>query len=252
MKLIASDFDGTLSHHGVSSKDRDAIAKWRAAGNLFGIVTGRDHGFVPTIAEANLVIDFVIVYNGVDIYDLRNVTPVLLKRLMGTTHRMADLLPIVLRKKGDYADIVTPKRVYHFNYENTLDPKNENWMPHTAVNDIREFVQIYSLYESGETAMVVAEELNKHHADVVSALVNWHWLNAPPAGVNKATGVSEYARHMGVKHENIYAIGDSYNDMDMITAFNGYAMENGVDAIKNAANWVVSGVWELIELALAK
>ena len=42
MKIIASDFDGTLNYHGISAEDTAAIAKFRAAGNKFGIVTGRD------------------------------------------------------------------------------------------------------------------------------------------------------------------------------------------------------------------
>ena len=42
MIIIASDYDGTLNHHGVSDGDKEAITKFRKAGNKFGIVTGRD------------------------------------------------------------------------------------------------------------------------------------------------------------------------------------------------------------------
>ncbi len=43
MKLIASDFDGTITRYGkVWEEDLAAIQKWRAEGNLFGIVSGRD------------------------------------------------------------------------------------------------------------------------------------------------------------------------------------------------------------------
>ena len=42
MIIIASDFDGTLNHHGISEADKNAINKFRAEGNKFGIVTGRD------------------------------------------------------------------------------------------------------------------------------------------------------------------------------------------------------------------
>ena len=43
MKIIATDFDGTLSFNGkVRDEDKAAIARFRQAGNKFGVVTGRD------------------------------------------------------------------------------------------------------------------------------------------------------------------------------------------------------------------
>ncbi|MBR7101750.1 MAG: HAD hydrolase family protein, partial [Clostridia bacterium] len=43
MKIIATDFDGTLSYNGkISEEDKAAIKRFRDAGNKFGVVTGRD------------------------------------------------------------------------------------------------------------------------------------------------------------------------------------------------------------------
>ena len=43
MKIIASDYDGTINYQGrISNEDKEAIRKFRQAGNKFGIVTGRD------------------------------------------------------------------------------------------------------------------------------------------------------------------------------------------------------------------
>jgi len=41
MKIIASDYDGTLNEGGMDEEKRLAIRKWQEAGNLFGIVSGR-------------------------------------------------------------------------------------------------------------------------------------------------------------------------------------------------------------------
>ena len=38
MKIIASDYDGTLNHGGIDDKKRNAIKKWREMGNKFGIL----------------------------------------------------------------------------------------------------------------------------------------------------------------------------------------------------------------------
>ena len=43
MKLAATDFDGTFAPHRqpVPASNIEAVAKWQAAGNKFGICTGR-------------------------------------------------------------------------------------------------------------------------------------------------------------------------------------------------------------------
>ena len=41
MKILASDYDGTLNYNGIDDRKRMALDKWRTAGNLFGLVSGR-------------------------------------------------------------------------------------------------------------------------------------------------------------------------------------------------------------------
>ena len=68
MIIIASDFDGTLNHHGISDGDKKAIKKFREAGNKFGIVTGRDLEMatwvIYDLEKVGLEVDFVICCTG--------------------------------------------------------------------------------------------------------------------------------------------------------------------------------------------
>ncbi|MBR5601095.1 MAG: HAD hydrolase family protein, partial [Clostridia bacterium] len=66
MKILASDYDGTFNVGGVVSKENlDAIEAWRAAGNLFGIISGRNLGSIKQILERDGVpYDFMIGCNG--------------------------------------------------------------------------------------------------------------------------------------------------------------------------------------------
>ena len=41
MKVIGSDYDGTLNHNGIDAKKKNAINKWREAGNIFAVISGR-------------------------------------------------------------------------------------------------------------------------------------------------------------------------------------------------------------------
>ncbi|MFK5113077.1 HAD-IIB family hydrolase, partial [Klebsiella pneumoniae subsp. pneumoniae] len=57
--------------------------------------------------------------------------------------------------------------------------------------------------------------------------------------VNKGTGVKSLADALGIKPEEIMAIGDQENDIAMIEfAGVGVAMDNAIPAVKEAANFI--------------
>ena len=67
--LIGTDFDGTLNRGGISQDDRNAIAKWRKDGNLFGVVTGRDISSIEhEMRKLEMEYDFLVSNNGGEAY----------------------------------------------------------------------------------------------------------------------------------------------------------------------------------------
>ncbi len=63
------------------------------------------------------------------------------------------------------------------------------------------------------------------------------------AGVNKASAIEQYLAYVGGSLEDTIAIGDSGNDLEMISfAHIGVAMGNATEAIKNAADLVTTAV----------
>ena len=66
MKILASDYDGTLNVQGVVTKENiEAITAWRAAGNLFGVVSGRNLGSIKKFLDKdNVPYDFMVGCNG--------------------------------------------------------------------------------------------------------------------------------------------------------------------------------------------
>lgn len=68
-------------------------------------------------------------------------------------------------------------------------------------------------------------------------------LAAP--GVNKSVGLRKVAEALGVPVEETIAIGDSDNDIEMISIVGtGIAMGDGVPAVQAVADWVTAGVDE--------
>ena len=67
MKILCSDYDGTLSHGGIDEKKLGEIRTWRRKGNKFGIISGRRAEFFHELkkAQPNLELDFMATSNGV-------------------------------------------------------------------------------------------------------------------------------------------------------------------------------------------
>ena len=71
MKILASDYDGTLrTEELVDINDIHAIQEFRKAGNVFGLVTGRSMESIQMEIEKNqIAFDFIVANNGGVIYD---------------------------------------------------------------------------------------------------------------------------------------------------------------------------------------
>ena len=68
MKIIASDYDGTLNMRGVSEENKAAIKEWQAKGNLFGLVSGRALKDAVLLAQRDGIrYDFYIAATGATI-----------------------------------------------------------------------------------------------------------------------------------------------------------------------------------------
>lgn len=247
-KIIASDYDGTLArpHLGVIDADREAIKAWRAAGNLFGIVTGRGR-MEEELTRANVEYDFTIVFNGTEIYD--GCGNLLLGRC-GDGNVLWESLPLMLRQEGDWVDIVGNERSYYVTYQDKLVEDRSSWVKQEEIRNVPSFRQIYSLRRNDAEALEIATQLQKQFGDNMSPLVNCSWINIAPVGVTKASGVLEYAKMMGVDEKNIFTIGDSYNDLDMVRAFGGFSVLNGAPELKAVASQVVDGIQELVRVKI--
>ena len=102
--------------------------------------------------------------------------------------------------------------------------------------------------ESAETATPVTKILCDEFSDVLNPIQNGFCIDITAKGINKAGGLSLLAEKIGIKHENIWTAGDNYNDIEMLRAFNGCAMKDGVADATVAAKYVCENVSDIVEL----
>ena len=87
----------------------------------------------------------------------------------------------------------------------------------------------------------LAEKVGLHG---INYFIGWTaWLDLAPAGVSKASGLESVCRRLGVHADDVLAIGDGRNDLEMLRwAGRGVAMGQAPDEVKAAADDVTGPV----------
>ncbi len=238
MKIIASDFDGTINFKGkISDEDKEAIRRFRKAGNKFGIVTGRDVELAQWIKQENgLEFDFVICCTGGVIKDGEG--------------------KIIYAKKGKvdtfFYDLIEKARELGANFFAIGDTLLKCFVDMTGqipiqLEPIKEFTHSNVGFEKEENAEVFAKFVQENYSDKISAYQNgWH-VDMPPINTSKVTGIYEYAKLFKDQKPKVYAVGDNTNDIPMVKEFCGFAVSNAKEELKRVAEHQCDRIADMID-----
>ena len=251
-KVAASDFDGTLFiNQSITAENLSAIRNWRAAGNKFGIVTGRAYIMLPHhLEEFGLEIDFAICENGAIIHDGSG------KVIFETELPKKVLKAIInepLASKSLHFAFEAAEKVYCANVKPTswLLREQARWklpleiIDVAQIDDLPRINQLALNFESLETAQNAADILNKKYGDVIFAQKNTVSLDIVIAGMNKAKGVENLLKVMNWDAK-AYVIGDESNDLPMIRHFGGYTVATAKDFVKREASAIFESVGAML------
>ena len=241
--LLVSDIDATLfnSEHHISEENAQAIEYFKSEGGLFSVASGRMRDAVGNYLNELKINAPAILHNGAKIYDFENNVTLyeksieeerknVIRRVYETQPQFgleiyADEHIYVLR------ECFETERLKSKNYDVTYYMPHEVWdKPWTKVliigheKELDRFEEIYrNEYDTG-----YAVRSGKRYLDMVAN------------GVSKGNGVKRIAEYFNINRENIYAVGDNMNDLEMIQySGHGFAVKNGVEALKQAADAVV-------------
>jgi Cof subfamily protein (haloacid dehalogenase superfamily) len=97
--------------------------------------------------------------------------------------------------------------------------------------------------QSAEDFVALAAELGLHGTNYV---VGWTaWLDLSPVGVSKASGLTYVVEELGLTSDDVLAIGDGRNDIEMLQwAGRGVAMGQSIQAVIDRADAVTDSVYE--------
>ena len=224
MRLLATDLDGTLVfHHAVGQADAEALVRWRAAGNLLVLATGRSVRLVQHAVEVarsstsiGLDYDYAVCATGTTVIDA-----------VGQVHRTrtleADQVRAVARAIGDVAQ--APVSVF----ASTLERDYVLDDPIGLSTDQRTPPDRFTAAPLSQVAGLGVTSMPLHIPDARVAAALARGLeesvdgvsctrSTTAAGESKGTGLARLAALLadqGVEVSEVAAVGDSWNDISM-------------------------------------
>lgn len=213
MKLLASDVDNTLLFEGKIIKDKDirAVKKFREAGHIFGVCTGRSLNGVLTPSQSyDIDYDFFIMLSGAVIYNKS-------KEIIFEKRIPMELIKRVYQSLNPSdMTVIVHEKVYRICKEN----KNEFFSK--KIKSLTEIPYVYAHSfsfhfpkDKVEQATKAVEFLKERFNDQIGIFQNNEHIDMAMKGCSKGEGLKFIQDYFNVNSEDLYCIGDSWNDLPM-------------------------------------
>ena len=241
MKLIATDYDGTLNYNGVGTETIEAIRRWRQAGNLFGVVSGRGPDFLPELTNVlGENFDFLVLCNGSYVTDSNG------RFLFGSECNVVDVREFV----RDLLEWGAP--IVYINYKDrcisVVSDGTDGAYDYLIdeMPDIFGFYKICTLFNDRREVEPFAQKIEAKYGGKVNALRNGRCLDIAPFGIDKAEGIRRICGTLGIGEQEVITIGDELNDVAMLKDYHSYAMRHGNPMLAKFVHGMADSVAEVI------
>ncbi len=249
MKILASDFDGTLYfEHQLENyrqDDLEAIKKFQSYGHKFGVCTGRPLIGVTDFASSEFTFDFYIVNSGAIVLD-QDFKVISKKDIALTT-----IKDVYEHYQGIEMLIATVDKLFMANIEADFD--NPIITRLTSLKQLHgETILSFSLLLKNEAyARKVKKTLEKY--EDLEVFQNINAIDCAPKDCSKKSGIQIIQEYYQVDKNDLACIGDSYNDICMLEYLdNSFTFDYSPKEVQEAAKNVVRHLDECVEKLLGE
>ncbi|TCP29295.1 hypothetical protein EV207_11197 [Scopulibacillus darangshiensis] len=250
-RLLALDIDGTLlrSNHKLDKQTKEAIAFARRKGVAITLVSERHFHSAAKVAKALKLRHPIVAHNGAfvsstiddPLYTSKIEHDVLLQLV-----EFLETYPSHIRISHERLSISNKPKQKNLIAKMTVGVSEPLFYPITYVDSLTHY-----LHENIESATDVKLEIYKNNMEEVLEAVGDFFptlkvrqtsdtqLVLTKMNTSKYDGLVHLAQRIGVPISETVAVGDSYDDMEMITkAGLGVAMSHAPKEVRNRAGWV--------------
>lgn len=253
-RLIASDIDGTLTDQWreVNPRNQAVIQQLVKKNVAFMVATGRSFKSAEPILKSLDVQCYACLINGAVLISYPDL------KVIHTHYLTVEEKNLILEKVNlaggnavMYNGFEGGDKIYYtsdYNTNQVLKAVVEATFDRSIqvddlIQDVNHDVPVISCVGTEEQIDQIMKELEPmdDRFNILKLRENYYenffWLMITKRGADKVHGIQYIADYLGVEQEEIIAIGDDMNDLEMVKyAGLGIAMENGVTPLKEVAD----------------
>lgn len=221
--LLVSDIDGTLLHDNIIPKcNFEAIEYFKSEGGLFTVASGRGPSVGKQIAKDLKVNAPVLFSNGSIIYD------VLEDKVLHADYLSQECKDLVKKVVAEFPEIGAEVNLidkiitvndndttrWHRNYDGF------DYIPYTC-DEAKDLEWVKTLFMTKDQDLLARVKefmagIKPKSAEYIVTSPIFYELHV--AGVNKALNLPKLLNMLEISSENLFTIGDYYNDLELVKA----------------------------------
>ena len=258
IKLLASDLDGTIvDNNQVTNEDLNAINKLNNTDIDFAVCTGKTYSMTRNICN-KLNPTYGIFGNGTQIINLK--TGEEIEKNVVLNDKAIDCLRIAEKEHLHihiYTEnkIISQQQLKYMAFRNYVLYRDE--VQFKVVESLEKYIRgknpnILKLVLSGEKDLkdvkkqieekedLIAIQIKKY-AEYQDKIINqeYEYLDIVPKHVTKYDALKQLSQYLNIQDEEVMAVGDNINDIDMIKhAGVGVAIGGSYEEVKDVASYI--------------
>lgn len=248
-KMIVTDMDDTLinSNGEISKENREAIIRAQEMGVKFVLASGRPTAAMEKEAK-ELQLDkfgsYILSYNGGVITNCKDNTICFQEQLsVEEAHRLEEVarensVDILTYYNGQ---IISPKISEYVQVEIDLTRMDSREVS-SFKDEVKEAIPKCIMLEEPKYLKKVEEKLQEEMGDEYSITISKPiFLEVMKKGIDKGKSLLWLGEKLGVKKEEMIAVGDSYNDISMLSVVGmPIGVANAKDEVKEIVKYIAT------------
>lgn len=244
IKIIAIDIDGTLldDHYQCDRETQEMLQKLQQEGIHILLCTGRPLRTTKKMAEELGISSYLITDNGAVVYHMPTETTLVNRSFSPSVYQE---VISVLEQTKLHLDVTSLTGMYALPHDKEVSSMYVKYRAQpvvlTSMAPVTEPIVKATLFAGPEEIEKVMLDLPEklHHLPIQCFRSGPTFIDVIHAESSKGNALHFLSHHLGIASEMIMAIGNYYNDLDMIRlAGVGVAMGNAPDDVKQASTFV--------------
>ena len=231
-KILVLDLDGTLTNKKkeITAHTRETLIRAQEAGVKIVLASGRPtYGIVPLAEELRLgdFEGYILSYNGGQIIDWKT------KKMMYENELDPKVYPYLYECAKKNGFVILSYKDEYIVSEDAGNPyvQHEAFLNRMPSITVPNFLEVFD-FPVPKMKQDLEGRMNVFRSEPF-------FLELVPNGIDKARSLAVLLDELGMKPEEMVAVGDGFNDLSMIQfAGLGVAMANAQDVVKEAADYV--------------